>query len=210
MPISYTYNTVFIHIPKCAGTTIEKMLGTCTPEEYFNFKKVSIGSEKSLPQHFTYLELKSSLNIEWKNFFVFSVVRNPYDRLASEYTYRKNILSMNSNTELGDFSNFVTHLNMDRSTRSNVFQRHLETQSSFLKDETGNISSAIKIYKTENLKECMGTIKDITGVSFSNLYWSKKSPDIGSYKNLYTPEIKEIVYNFYKEDFDNFGYSSEL
>lgn len=210
MPISYTYNTVFIHIPKCAGTTIEKMLGTCTPEEFFDFKKVPVGNERMLLQHSTYLELKTALNIEWKNFYVFSVVRNPYSRLVSAYTYRKSIILNGSNSELGDFSSFVQYLNMEKNTRCNVFNRHLETQSSFLKDETGNISPIIKIFKTEDMKECMSNIKDITGVSFSNLYWSKRSPISEEYQKVYTPETKEIVYNFYKEDFDNFGYSPEL
>ena len=71
MPISYTYKTVFIHIPKCAGTTIEKMLGTCTPMEYYDFKSRLTGDQKKTPQHFTYLELKNDADINWENFYVF-------------------------------------------------------------------------------------------------------------------------------------------
>lgn len=211
MPISYTYNTVFIHIPKCAGTTIEKILGTCTKKEYFSAKKVT-NSERKSPQHFTYLELKNELIVDWEKFFVFSVVRNPYSRFVSEYNYRKYLFSTTQKQKYNpvDFNTFANSLNIDPPQRIQIFDGHLETQTSFLKNEMGIIEPSIQVFKFENLVPCWTILEEKTGVVYKNYLWSRKSTDETPYQEFYTPEIKSIVYNFYKEDFDNFGYTSEL
>lgn len=212
MPISYTYNTVFIHIPKCAGTTIEKMLGTCTAREFFSPKKVPNLSTLTTPQHMTLIELKAALQIDWSNYYTFSVVRNPYSRFVSEYKYRKNMYQKSKKPEHnpGTFSSFVDSLNMESQARILRFDAHLETQSRFVKNENGIIDPSIEIFKFENLAPCWNILQQKTGVVYGNHLWSMRSNDETPYQEFYTPEIKQIVYNFYKEDFDNFGYISEL
>lgn len=212
MPISYTYKTVFIHIPKCAGTTIEKMLGTCTPIEYYNFKPRLKPGQLKTPQHFTYCELKSGLTINWENFYAFSVVRNPYSRFVSEYKYRKDLFLKTKNPEHDPvtFEAFIEKLNIDINERIRIFDGHLETQSGFLKNESGAIESSIEIFKFENMTPCWEMLTSKTLVEYKNYIWSNKSSDVTPYQDFFTPETKNTIYNFYKEDFDNFGYSSEL
>ena len=212
MPISYTYKTVFIHIPKCAGTTIEKMLGTCTPMEYYDFKSRLAGDQKKTPQHFTYLELKNDADINWENFYIFSVVRNPYSRFVSEYKYRKDLFTLTKRPEHdpSTFESFIEQLNMDVNERIKIFDGHLETQSSYLKNESGAIASNIQIYNFENMIPCWEMLEEKTKVEYKNSIWSKKSSDITPYQDFYTENTKTAIYNFYKEDFDNFGYNSEL
>lgn len=209
MPISYTYNSIFIHIPKCAGTTIEKMLGTCTVDELFSHTVVD-GEQKNL-QHLTYLELKSKLKIDWSNYYVFSVVRNPYDRFVSEYKYLKELFfkTKDSKYNVGEFSDFVKQLKIPSSQRILKFDGHLETQFSFLKNEDGAIDSSIQIFNFENLDPCWEVLKEKTGVEYSNYLRSKKSVSSSPYHNFYTEETKSAVYDFYKKDFDAFGYDSE-
>lgn len=210
MPISYTYNTIFIHNPRCAGTTIEKILGTCSPKEYLFFKKNIKSGEKN-PQYFTYLELKNNLDIKWDEFFVFSIVRNPYSRFVSEYNHRKHLFSKSRKQIYNpvNFATFVKSLDLSTSERVKMFDGHLETQTNFLKNQANVIEPSIRIFKFENLEPCLAMLEEKTGVSYKNYFWSKKSMDETPYQEFYTPETKSIVYNFYKEDFDNFGYNSE-
>lgn len=212
MPISYTYNTIFIHIPKCAGTTVEKILGTFTQEEFFSFKKDMFENQKTTPQHFTYLQLKNYLPIDWTNFYTFSVVRNPYSRFVSEYKYRKNLFLKNnvSTPNIGSFHDFTLNLNIEEDKRIFDFDGHLETQTKFLKNESNLIEPSIQIFNFENLAPCWVMLEEKTGVKYQNYLWSRKNNDSTPYQDYYTPEIKDIVYNFYKEDFDNFGYSADL
>lgn len=201
MPISYIYNTIHIHIPKCGGTTIEKILGTCSPKEYYCIPKIKPDQKKSL-QHYTYLELKRDLEIDWSRFFVFSVVRNPYSRIVSEYKYRKKYT--------GPFDDFIKNLNLDVDSRIRSFDGHLETQTSYLKNEQGEIDSKIKIFKFEDINECIGVLSEKTKIPFKNSMWSRKNSDPTPYQNFYTPESKKIIQDFYAEDFVNFGYSTDL
>jgi len=212
MPISYTYKTVFIHIPKCAGTSVEKILGTSSKSEYFSSTQVNINGLQKTLQHFTYSELKNSVNIDWPSYYVFSIVRNPYARFVSDFKYRKDLYLLTGRPEHNpvDFPTFVTNLTMEQTQRIKKFDAHLETQSSFLKNVDGQIEPFIEIFKFENLEPCWARLKEKTGVEFKNIFWSRKSKEDKPYNQFYTQEMADIIYNFYKEDFDNFGYSRQL
>lgn len=96
MIISHKYKFVFIHIHKCAGTSITKallphldkndlVLG-CTPE----LEKLSREYEKKglINKHSSAAEVYKFLGKEkWKEYFTFSFVRNPYDLILSKYTW---------------------------------------------------------------------------------------------------------------------------
>jgi hypothetical protein len=212
MPISYTYNIIFIHIPKCAGTTIEKIIGTSTEQQYFcNWKTTKKGQLKT-SQHFTYLELKKELKVNWKDYYAFSVVRNPYQRFVSEYKYRKAVFRVSKckKDDPGSFLQFIKKLDLEKSARIQEFDGHLETQSSFLKNKKGKIEKSIEVFKFEELDKCWEALESKTGVSYKEDYWSRKSKYDVPYQNFYTPKTKSIIYNFYKEDFKNFGYSPNL
>lgn len=212
MPISYTYKIVFIHIPKCAGTTIEKIIGTCSPRELFSHKPINQFGQLKTPQHMTFAELKSNLEIDWTKFYTFSVIRNPYSRFVSEYNYRKEIFTKTKNPahDPGTFSSFVESLQLEPSQRIFKFDGHLETQSSFLKNENNIIDPSIQLFTIENLTPCWAMLEEKTGIKYANYLWSRKSNDSSPYQTFYTNDTKDLIYNFYKEDFDNFGYSQNL
>ena len=65
---------IFVHIPKTGGTSIKKSLGI---------------TNRSLGYHKRANDIKKEIPDKWKNYFKFSVVRNPYDRVYSIYSYYK-------------------------------------------------------------------------------------------------------------------------
>lgn len=223
MPISYQHKTIFIHIPKCAGTSIEKILGMAAQEDLFAYdhiyqlKNVYVPKEKfsseeytlciaKTPQHLTYRELKKIVPpTHFDEFFKFTVVRNPYSRLVSEYNY---VRSVDCHSDITDFSALIKYLRLDPFKRIHRFDSHLETQTSFLINENGKIDPSVKIYRFENLAECFNDILKIGPIK--NETHSRKGLNINSYKEYYTPELVDIVKNFYKNDFLNFNYSMEL
>ena len=82
MPLDYQKNLCFIHIPKTGGTGIEMQL------QIMNKKKNLWGKHKGRArQHYLWFEYKKVLNNDYKNFFKFALIRNPYSRFISEYYY---------------------------------------------------------------------------------------------------------------------------
>lgn len=78
MPISHEHKLVFIHIPKNAGTAI-------TRNEKIKFQ---------MEGHHKWFDHKNLLGKQkWEEYFKFSVVRNPWDRVLSNYKYSRMLKS---------------------------------------------------------------------------------------------------------------------
>lgn len=67
--ISHKHKCIIIHIPKNGGTSIEKAIGM------------------SGPRHLIGVNEKQRHNRVWDNYYVFTFVRNPWDRMVSVYHY---------------------------------------------------------------------------------------------------------------------------
>lgn len=79
----------FLHIPKTAGTTIETWLNDSGKYQQILFSQKKLEGMLVTPQHLGYhtlTELTKTLNrpLEYK----FAVVRNPFERIVSEFFYR--------------------------------------------------------------------------------------------------------------------------
>ena len=97
--ISFKHKFIFIHMPRTAGTSIENALNTYSEDRVNGLtirpSKILIDLAKNKDinisnyKHFTYNSYKKILEEEIKDFFVFSVIRTPYERIPSVYYYSK-------------------------------------------------------------------------------------------------------------------------
>jgi hypothetical protein len=87
MPISHDLKTIFIHIPKNAGESIERTLGIYSGDPQQTFWGVF--NNQYVLQHLTSNELRSHKQISkiWHEYFKFAVVRNPWSKAVSEYNW---------------------------------------------------------------------------------------------------------------------------
>lgn len=69
--ISHSHKLIFIHIPRTGGTSIEAELGVSISRD-----------DKHKPASLIYQELGEQ---RWKEYFKFTFVRNPWDRMVSIY-----------------------------------------------------------------------------------------------------------------------------
>ncbi len=81
MPINGFSKTIFIHVPKSAGMTILQL--SC-------LKHHCPGSPIFGAGHTTLSDIRNKMPRKYKHYFVMSVVRNPYERIASAFFYLKN------------------------------------------------------------------------------------------------------------------------
>ena len=89
MPTCQRRKITFFHITKTAGTTVEKYLGLFNKTMNADNDTVMFGTLKHGPaQHYPFEIFYQYRPEEEKNYFKFSFVRNPYDRIVSQYYWQ--------------------------------------------------------------------------------------------------------------------------
>ena len=208
MPIFQQQKLIFIHIPRTAGTSIlvKYSLPDSDNQKYDSISDVDPKilretSKKTLPEalKFAHLDFKGyQKHIKNNEYKIFTIVRNPYDRIFSYYKYHIYKAKINSEILLLDneFKKFNQYLKLYLKNKKFFTRR---SQTYFLLNENKKIDSSIKIIKYENLNE---EIKDLPKLNASIEFISKK--------DVYDQENTKIVKEFFLEDFINFNYTTEI
>lgn len=225
--VSHKHKCIFIHIPKAAGTSIEMaflddlgldmdnrhalLLGENTNKELGPRRVSHLTASEYVDLHFVSKEI-------YDQYFTFSFVRHPINRLYSTYKYRA----------FSDYISFDTFIKMKlpqlfNSKREGFFYKsqydyiysnkkrnvdfigelnNLEKDFKIVKDETG-VKSSLKHYnksqnkKTSIFKKVGKTLKDRK--AWMNFDYTLKD-------NYLSDEAKDIVLKYYKIDFEFFNY----
>lgn len=179
---------IFIHINKNAGTSIEKTVGL-----YFKENKHKTALEKIQ---------KIGLN-RWKKKFTFTIVRNPWDRTVSLYSYRvkTNQTALKSNPV--DFKDWVklTYLHKDPFyfDSPKMFMPQLD----WITNKDGDILVDF-IGRFEKLNEDFDVICHHLGRNLKLPHVNSSSQK--DYKIYYDDETINIISSFFKKDIDCFDY----
>jgi hypothetical protein len=199
MPLNSKHKLFFIHIPKTAGSTIETALNMKSLQGLYCEDRLQ-GILNVNPQHLKFKDLNSIIN--FKNLTTFTVVRNPFDRIVSEYKYIKSIEGYLPEYRNLKFDDFVNSILLDQNKYR--FDNHFESQYSFI--EGGE--EYIKIFKYENIKELFDWLSDFMQrpLSFNN---EKKSNKMHYSFYFQRKDTIDLVHNFYKDDFEKFNYCFE-
>ena len=171
------YKTIFIHIPKNAGTSIET---------YFANGSVRIQPDKHADIH----EIKTKFKNSYNNYKKFTIIRNPYDKMVSWYFYLKKNLGENYN---------VIEFNEWIKDPSKFW--HADDPVGYLKPQFEWIDDTVEIIKFENInKELNNFFGEIISLPISN------KSNRNHYLEYYNKESLNIIYNRYKKDFKKFNY----
>jgi hypothetical protein len=204
--ISNRFNTIFVHIPKTAGQSVETIFleqhklrwDERAPLLLKYNPDPSRGPERLA--HLLareYLEYDYVSNYEFARFFTFAIVRNPYDRTISDYRYFHRVPRVS-------FKEFIESL-----PYGNYFDlaRHAEKQVEFVRNREGKIILD-RIVKFERLfEELEPILKTIFGIDVRLPHINKsQGPNMPS--STLSDECKRLIYRRYEEDFDVFKYQS--
>ena len=174
------HKTIFIHIPKNAGTSIST---------YFGPVKHTKG-EQIASKHDTIKEIKSKFPAKYTNYKKFAIIRNPYDRMVSWYFYLNGKAKVRPIDTPPPFQQWI------KNPMKFFFdpKRFLDPQHTWIDD-------TVSIVKYENLNKELnkffGEKIDLSIVNNSNHE---------HYLSYYNEESLNIVYNKYKEDFKKYNY----
>ena len=95
--ISYKHNCIFVHIPKTGGTSIENIIWPFNkkPRAESNLWKGTGDTNHNKYQtwglqHLLASQIQKEVGDEiFEIFFKFTIVRNPWDKVVSQYIYMK-------------------------------------------------------------------------------------------------------------------------
>ncbi len=193
--ISHKLKSIFIHIPKCGGTSIERVL----QNQSFVFQR---------HYHISHRELNKNHN----NYFKFTFVRNPYDKIVSEYKWFTNTEHNYPGKHVKDFYNGV-----DFKTFVKIFTEWPKSKSKHNRNKGDYyhglsythllqpINQINFIGRFENFQEDFDIVCDKIGIPQQELP-HKYATDHKHYTEYYDDETREIVAERYAKDIEYFGY----
>lgn len=199
---------IFLHIPKTGGTTVEKLL---FPNHSFNAEP-DYSTLCGWDDRFGWLNhltmdqiIKLCPNLDPSEYLMFTVVRNPWDRLVSEYHWKSSISDLQI-----PFSEYVRLLYSGKTEAIHkyyrspmAFEQHIKSQASYLLQ---SIESTVSILRYENfehevmqkLRECDFEIKSLPRI---------RASIHAHYTHYYNSCTIDMVGHLYIDDVERFGYS---
>lgn len=203
MPYYKEKNLLFIHIPKTGGTAIEDNIKKKYKESLYcltmnkNYLLERPFNNSSLQHLFytTIFKFKKKLNVDFQNIKIFTVVRNPYDRIISDLFWFKLIKHDYTSKKV---NNIIKNKYLNRSDLDN----HNKPQYKFVTNHNCELIENIKIFKTENLNKSNDIINKFLGFDI-NIVKDNINKNYDKYLN---EDSISIINNFYRKDFELFGY----
>jgi chondroitin 4-sulfotransferase 11 len=197
--ISDKYKCIFIHVPRAAGTSIKEAL--------------ELPGRGHPPWQYYYLVYPE----QWDSYIKFAVVRNPWDRVVSAYSFAKmeksywhdNLkrVTPHPDYELLAKKTFADCCKILRDRRTLLKHEAWHPQHVWVaKKENGNHSLMVDIIlRHENLENDFQTLCEKLGIQNSHLPRINPS-NHERYRTCYTEETKRIIAEVYATDIELFNY----
>jgi hypothetical protein len=180
---------LFIWINKTAGVSVSNALGI----------------NKDLYNHYTAMELREILGpTEFESKFKFGFVRNPWDKVVSEYRFRI-WTYQNELTSDTSFSTWLKSTYVDRDPKYYDWPKMFLPQLEWITNEKGEIAVDF-IGRFENLQNDFDVISSAIKIDRQLLRHENRSRESAGYRHYYDQETKTIVEKLFKADIEYFGY----
>lgn len=206
MLISDSHQFVFVHIRKAAGTSLRHILQQVSlPRRNNIFYKLLSRNGYPVDYHKYCFRKHSSLKEaersmpadKFNRYFKFAIVRNPWDRLVSEYEYIKTqpTHSRFKKIQAMNFADFVRY----QSRRSAAYQVNA------LQCQDGQLGVDY-VGKLESLDASLADISKRIGLSFAQLPHINRT-ERRDYRSYYNDKLAEQVADLWQDDIKTFDYN---
>ncbi|MBL6426392.1 MAG: sulfotransferase family 2 domain-containing protein [Maritimibacter sp.] len=213
MIISRGRRYIFVHAPKTGGTSLalmledkamkdDIMLGDTPKAKKRRGKVKGIETSGRLWKHSMLSDLYGLVTQqEMEDFFVFTLVRNPWDRMVSYYHWLQ--AQSFDHPAVGKakalaFEDFVTDPMILRSMELNPYGRYVEDQD--------GIERGDHFIRLEHLREDLELVEATLGVKFHEIAHENASNRGRDYRSAYDQRGREAVGKACATDIERFGY----
>lgn len=191
--ISHKHKCIFVHIPRCGGTSMEINLNG-TPHRNFSRKHIIASTAKKIYEPY------------WDDYFKFSFVRNPWDRMVSLHKFRNfyGVVLRGGKINMQGYLKKFPEIEIDpRSVsvddkfepkKNTVYLNILDVELDFI----GRFENIDKDF--ERVYQSIGEVP----VSLTND--RKHQSKHKHYTEYYDDETRQIVAEKYAKDIEYFGY----
>jgi chondroitin 4-sulfotransferase 11 len=179
--IDHKLKVLHVHIPKTGGLTIRYTLFDKAPDRYLHIK----------PTHVRYIK-------DWDDYFTFTFVRNPFDKLVSGYLFtlqkEKDTTFYQSISQYTSFNDFIKNVNKEKLLKSERFE--LQSNWFFQNFQYDFIG------RFENLQEDFCKVCENLNIMNLKLPVINNSQKRKPYTDYYNNESRVIVEELYKKDLE--------
>ena len=218
------HNCLFVHVPKTGGQSVERFflaLNLLTWEERSPLLLRYNDDPRKGPESLSHLYAREYIECgylseeSYHRFYKFAFVRNPWDRIVSEYRYRY--------AGRFEFSDFIKNQLSVECAYCDKY-RHIAPQCDFIFDTEGN-QLVDFVGKFENLQEDFTQICEqlkiedsklpfvnsslsarSRGANYGSLFRNKAKPKDKIYRQYYDSQTRGIVEGLYRRDVEQFNY----
>ncbi len=209
MIVSHKHKFIFIHVTKCAGTSItyalapylgenDLVLGCTSEGEKLNEEGIRSGG---LQKHSTALAVRKVLGERvWDSYYKFAFVRNPWDLLVSTYYWWQTTQWDDDKgtgkkiRELGDFEDYLL----------SPYRRKLSCLE-FISDSDGMVLVDF-VGKQEDIRVDFPHVCREIGLPIMELPL-KNSSSHQEYSAYYNPLTRDLVGQWFQRDISRFDYT---
>ena len=205
MLVNDSKKLIFIHIPKNAGTTFKNILYSTHGDVEW---KKPFGEEKK----YTHAPLKSFMASfpECNDYKVITIIRNPYERDVSWYSYYRTPTYYNKHPNMRalhyaqqPFLEFLKWYNRNFKSKWEMLPQV------WWYTHKKQLFSDYKI-RFDNLEQDINKVSNELDMDIINIPHNNKSSETFKVDDMYCDESISIVNEWYKKDFEKLGYEKKI
>ena len=221
MIVSFSKQFIFIHNPKCAGTSLREIFNDYNPAGLLfnsnqeldiyrveNAELLRSGDEQqralSLKTHDTIMDAQEVLSDStFTQFFKFGFVRNPWDREVSHYHFIRSWQEHRFHLQVMALNTFDDYVNW----RSDNPELYDMSQHKYFLDKEGNLLMDY-IGRYESLSDCIRLITQKLGISVIEVPHLNQSIH-EDYRSHFTDDSADKIARLHETDIKLFNYCFE-